>query len=300
MVIRLSFALMLFVPTVIIARPAWAAAPRNDDFAKAQVLRGTGGTVRGTTVGATKETGEPDSSNGESVWYRVDVLAGETFVAHTCYTDSPSEQGYFDTRMIAYQTADATNTDPTFTDLLKAQEIDDWNNPGTGLFPRPGNDPVVAAECSGQSVYYSAVRFLVSESRTLWFKVEPYDDIVTKEAFELFWYRASSNSATESLSGTLTVSRANPSMCTLSVKGGGLDFWTWFKVAYGNQGTGATDGLSAPFRSDRRGVLAGQTDLARTSYDSSHTVEIGLVGIDDSTVLTLTSANVVNRCGPAA
>ncbi len=49
--------------------------PPNDNFANAQVITGTSGTVNGTNAFATKETGEPSHSpdgnpGGKSVWYR--------------------------------------------------------------------------------------------------------------------------------------------------------------------------------------------------------------------------------------
>ncbi|TPG19331.1 M6 family metalloprotease domain-containing protein [Pedococcus bigeumensis] len=47
-------------------------APENDGFATAQVLPGSSGNVTGTSVGATKESGEPDHAGnpgGASVWY---------------------------------------------------------------------------------------------------------------------------------------------------------------------------------------------------------------------------------------
>ena len=54
--------------------PTPTPIPPNDDFANAQIIGGCSGTVNGTNVGATKETGEPnnpDSFNStKSVWYR--------------------------------------------------------------------------------------------------------------------------------------------------------------------------------------------------------------------------------------
>ena len=53
----------------------WAAQPANDDFADAAPLSGPSGTVTGTTIAATAETGEPQhfndgsGSNHYTVWY---------------------------------------------------------------------------------------------------------------------------------------------------------------------------------------------------------------------------------------
>ena len=44
--------------------------PANDDFANAQLISGASGSVTGTNVGATIESGEPNIQDGEgaSVW----------------------------------------------------------------------------------------------------------------------------------------------------------------------------------------------------------------------------------------
>lgn len=47
--------------------------PANDLFVNAQAIAGTSGTISGSSVGATKESGEPDhagSTGGRSIWYR--------------------------------------------------------------------------------------------------------------------------------------------------------------------------------------------------------------------------------------
>jgi hypothetical protein len=54
---------------------AWGpeVPPANDNFTNAQVISGTTGSVTGTSVGATGETGEPDHAGapaGRSVWFR--------------------------------------------------------------------------------------------------------------------------------------------------------------------------------------------------------------------------------------
>ena len=66
----------LFVPLAVaaltLAPAAPAAPPGNDDFANARVIAGTTGSVAGSNVGATKETGEPDHAGnpgGHSIWY---------------------------------------------------------------------------------------------------------------------------------------------------------------------------------------------------------------------------------------
>ncbi|MGH9849095.1 MAG: MSCRAMM family protein, partial [Blastocatellia bacterium] len=51
----------------------WSPTPANDRFANAQPIGGRGGTIEGSTVGASKEDGEPfhaGDEGGASVWYR--------------------------------------------------------------------------------------------------------------------------------------------------------------------------------------------------------------------------------------
>src|SRR5947199_350463 len=70
-----SFVLWLYlVITVILLFPeSVRAQPANDAFASAQSISGSTGTVTGTSLGATKESGEPSHSGnagGSSMWYR--------------------------------------------------------------------------------------------------------------------------------------------------------------------------------------------------------------------------------------
>ncbi|HEX7744905.1 MAG TPA: hypothetical protein VF462_06555, partial [Micromonosporaceae bacterium] len=55
---------------VPISASASLAAPPNDDFADAQVLSGTSGSVNGNIAGATTEPGEPGEYPPPSIWYR--------------------------------------------------------------------------------------------------------------------------------------------------------------------------------------------------------------------------------------
>ena len=61
--------------------------PPNDDFATAQQISGVSGSVSGTNVGATIESGEPNIQDGEgaSVWYKWTApAAGEAVQFNTC------------------------------------------------------------------------------------------------------------------------------------------------------------------------------------------------------------------------
>lgn len=70
--------------------------PANDNFAKAQVISGTSGSVGGTNVGATVEANEPniqDNRGGASVWYKWVAPAGNgTYQFDTC-TANPDVAG---------------------------------------------------------------------------------------------------------------------------------------------------------------------------------------------------------------
>jgi hypothetical protein len=74
------------------------STPPNNNFANAQIISGTSGTVNGTNVGANKESGEPNhagNSGGASVWYR---WQAPTTGAVTFTTTSSN----FDTLLAAY------------------------------------------------------------------------------------------------------------------------------------------------------------------------------------------------------
>lgn len=71
------------------------AAPANDNFADAQLLTGTSGSVSGSNVEATWQTGEPGSSINKTVWFK--------WVADTTGTLTVNSAGStYDTVLIAY------------------------------------------------------------------------------------------------------------------------------------------------------------------------------------------------------
>ncbi len=72
--------------------------PQNDHFADAILLEGLAGQVSGSTVGATKEVGEPDhvgNAGGASVWFRWVAPRGGLLTIHTFGSS-------FDTLLEAY------------------------------------------------------------------------------------------------------------------------------------------------------------------------------------------------------
>src|ERR671936_2877394 len=66
----LAFLLLLAAAAALVAGSG-AAAPTNDNFASAQAISGSSGSVTGSNVGATQETGEPlqGRSGGHTVLF---------------------------------------------------------------------------------------------------------------------------------------------------------------------------------------------------------------------------------------
>ena len=68
----LGAAVILLVALLLLLVGAADAAPTNDSFVAAQLLSGITGTVVGSTVGATRETGEPvpdPNASGNTIWF---------------------------------------------------------------------------------------------------------------------------------------------------------------------------------------------------------------------------------------
>jgi|GEM_PF-2268051 len=64
----------------------WLPSFANDNFANAQPISGSSGSVTGNNVGATKEAGEPnhaDNAGGASVWYRWTAPTSGPFIFNT-------------------------------------------------------------------------------------------------------------------------------------------------------------------------------------------------------------------------
>jgi hypothetical protein len=67
--LRRSAFLAVLSGLLLMAAPAAAAPPANDNFAARQTITGTSASVPGTTFEATHEAGEPSDSQRHSVWY---------------------------------------------------------------------------------------------------------------------------------------------------------------------------------------------------------------------------------------
>src|SRR6187397_3093566 len=85
------------IAACLLGSPAAIAAPGNDDFANAKLLR-VGKTLKGSVQDATRQPGEPrhaKSRASHSVWYRLRVKRTMTVAVNTCRTS-------FDTVLAAY------------------------------------------------------------------------------------------------------------------------------------------------------------------------------------------------------
>jgi len=113
------------------------AAPANDDFAAAQIVTGSSGTVPGSNVAASKEPQEPfhaGDEGGKSVWYR--------------WTAPGSGTWTFDTRGSSFNTLLAVYTGGALANLVAVADND--NIPGT-------NTSSVAFSAAAGTVYWIAV-----------------------------------------------------------------------------------------------------------------------------------------------
>lgn len=126
------------------------APPPNDNFAAAQVISGCSGTVNGTNVGATKETGEPNHSpdNGggsRSVWYQWQAPSTGSVTITTAGSGFDTVLGVYTGAAVGSLTTVMKNDDVdpgvvltstvTFTataGIIYRIAVDGYNNSGSG------------------------------------------------------------------------------------------------------------------------------------------------------------------------
>ena len=112
----------LGVTTALAVATVARAAPVNDSFSGATAISGTSGTWSGTTVGATRESGEPvdPSGGGNTVWFR--------------WTPAASGQASLDTRGSAFDTILSVYTGSRVRSLALVARNDnaaEWNDEGS-------------------------------------------------------------------------------------------------------------------------------------------------------------------------
>lgn len=77
----------------------WLPRPANDDVANARTIRGGAGSLSGSSVGATREAGEPGPQSA-SVWYQWRAPSSKPIAFETCTSS-------FDTLLAVYQRTSA-------------------------------------------------------------------------------------------------------------------------------------------------------------------------------------------------
>ena len=93
---------------------AAASAPANDAFAAARALTGQSGTVTGSNVGATRETGEPTiagNAGGQSVWFSWTAPATGTATVDTVGSSFDTLLGVYTGSSVSALTLVASNDD---------------------------------------------------------------------------------------------------------------------------------------------------------------------------------------------
>jgi subtilisin family serine protease len=89
---------------------AWTYPAPNDNFASAQTISGSTGSVRGTNVGSTVEEGEPVSA-GRSVWFRWIAPSSGVLDLDTFGSDFGTALGVYTGSSVAALTEHATSSD---------------------------------------------------------------------------------------------------------------------------------------------------------------------------------------------
>jgi hypothetical protein len=101
----------------------WALGPPNDDFANAEAIVGSKGTVNGNNDRATREAGEPREAgeNTASIWYRWTAPATASFVFDTFGSSLDTTLGVYRGNSVAGLTRVSANDDAGFVgDLTSA------------------------------------------------------------------------------------------------------------------------------------------------------------------------------------
>ncbi len=161
--------------------PAPPPPASNDNFANAQTISGCSGSVTGTNLNATKETGEPNHANGggtRSVWYQWQAPSSGSVTMTTAGSG-------FDTVLAVYTgtTVNALNliasnddasvqphittssvTFPANAGTIYQIAVDGFNNDGSGGDEGPIKLNWLAANCVDSSVQFSSAAMSATET----------------------------------------------------------------------------------------------------------------------------------------
>lgn len=161
---------VVLVSTLGLAQAATAAPPVNDAFADAVEIEGSGVEIRGLTVDATYEPGEPvhPSTGGHSVWYRWTATSSQPAKVSACNADFTSVVTIYSGDSLAEVTPVESNSRcaagfwPVSGDEYRI--VVDSEDPDAGTFkltvatyaPGTNDDFEDAIELTGESVNLSA------------------------------------------------------------------------------------------------------------------------------------------------
>lgn len=205
---RASLVVLMVLPALV-GPPAQAsvASPPNDDFANAQTIVGTSGSVDGNLVGATVEAAEPESTTiSSSIWYRwtapesglfrFDTSTGVLEADLWLYTGSslselawapkdwcPPTTAYDLTTQVLHATADVTysfrltgySASAEFgrTTLKWAPQTRPANDNFAAATPVAGFEPVLAGNNCAASAESGEPLDNYTSRRTVWFSWTP-------------------------------------------------------------------------------------------------------------------------------
>jgi hypothetical protein len=100
--------------------------PANDNFANAQAIGGSSGSVSGTNISATKETGEPQhagNAGGASVWYQWQAPASGSVTISTSGSSYDTLLGVYTGTSVSSLTTIASNDDENYPTILTSTVI---------------------------------------------------------------------------------------------------------------------------------------------------------------------------------
>jgi hypothetical protein len=243
----------------------YVAPPANDDVADAAAIGGTSGSIVGTTIGATVETGESSwwAGNGNSVWYAWTPKGARSFVATFSGGDCSTE---------LHVSSPAPAGPP------------DWY---------PTN--VLASSYPDGCVDHATMTFLANGGSTYWIRVSEDQTTGTPEAFTLTW--STQSAVRGSLSVVITNTRGTTGSCTVAVKGVNLAADQSFYVRSVND---ATEQIlqEAPFTTagGRWSPDPAQVTAEYFSVGSAYHVFVSRNYLWASDGVTKITPTLVNRC----
>ncbi|HEV2836081.1 MAG TPA: NF038122 family metalloprotease, partial [Pyrinomonadaceae bacterium] len=155
--------------------------PANDNFSAAQTISGCSGSVNGTNVGATRESGEPNHSpdNGggnRSIWFSWQALGSGNVTFTTAGSGFDTVMGIYTGNSVGSLSTvgkadDNSGTDKTSTVSFNATSgtvyriaVDGYNNGGTGGDVGPVTLNWTAANCGSSVINFSQTGYNLSES----------------------------------------------------------------------------------------------------------------------------------------